>query len=465
MVNDATDKLTRHQVDHLILLVGGNPLPNAVAGSLLSKPTSIISLIYTQGTVDIADRFRQWFASSLNGRTIRQEQVEESHAGTVNQKVEKVIKEVAGESVGLNFTGGTKVMGVHSYLTLQRLRDDFRNRALEFSYLDPRSLSLLFDPQDPSSGGDSERIPVGTALEISLKDMLTLHGWKLFGDIVDWPILPASAAELGRIQADHGKANRWREWLENELFNNARRKIPKTGTCSAVPDHGVCTVQVPGERWLSNRQLKDMTLALPDQPDLADFARILSQELEGCTAINIGDAAEVCGYNAGHRDHFCDWLNGTWLESFVLGHLQALGAEGFPFHDICMNVEPGPPGAKEHQFEFDVVAIHGYQLFAFSCTTITESEPRGKALLKSKLMESVQRGRQMGGDEACIALVCCSDHPTVLEQEVRSSFSSDTPSDGDGNSARSQGRIKVFGREHLGHLKGYLRDWIRDQTG
>jgi hypothetical protein len=34
---ETSDELSHYQVDHLFLLVGGNPLPNAVAGVVLGK--------------------------------------------------------------------------------------------------------------------------------------------------------------------------------------------------------------------------------------------------------------------------------------------------------------------------------------------------------------------------------------------------------------------------------------------
>lgn len=44
------------QVDHLILLVGGNPLPNAVAGKLLARSGGTITLLHS-GVLSCQARF------------------------------------------------------------------------------------------------------------------------------------------------------------------------------------------------------------------------------------------------------------------------------------------------------------------------------------------------------------------------------------------------------------------------
>lgn len=135
--------------------------------------------------------------------------------------------------------------------------------------------------------------------------------------------------------------------------------------------------------------------------------------------------------------------------------------------DLKVKVPDKKTGGTE--FQFDVVAIRGYQLFAFSCTTESgdhendterrgifnsrlESGP-GRVLLKQKLFEAYVRARQMGGDEACVALVCAMEQGEAdkLQEEMRRDIS-------------PEGRIRVFGRGCLAKLTGYIADWIRQQS-
>lgn len=162
---------------------------------------------------------------------------------------------------------------------------------------------------------------------------------------------------------------------------------------------------------------------------------------------------------------FCKWLSGTWLESALLSALQNCPQE-LHLKEWYMDLKLK---AGDTKFQFDVVAIRGYQLFAFSCTTESaghendkerrgifnsrlESGP-GRGLLKQKLFEAYVRARQMGGDEACVALVCCMEQEEAdkLQEEVRRDIS-------------PEGRIRVFGRECLADLTGNITDWIRQQS-
>jgi hypothetical protein len=105
-------------------------------------------------------------------------------------------------------------------------------------------------------------------------------------------------------------------------------------------------------------------------------------------------------------------------------------------------------GGDYHDFEVDVAALSGYQLFAFSCTTAW-----GKATLKQKLFEVLIRGRQLGGDEARIALVTTAKEPKynvahALQQELQTSW-------------RPANTIKVFTPENNPRLQEALKNWIK----
>jgi len=86
--------------------------------------------------------------------------------------------------------------------------------------------------------------------------------------------------------------------------------------------------------------------------------------------------------------------------------------------------------------------MRGYQFCAIFRSTDTR-----KGLLKLKLFEAYVRARQLGGDEARVALVCCSNDRHGLEHEMR-------------RDVDPEGRIRVFGRKHLANLAEYLREWI-----
>jgi len=154
------------------------------------------------------------------------------------------------------------------------------------------------------------------------------------------------------------------------------------------------------------------------------------------------------------EEDFCKWLSGTWLESAVLSVLQNCPQE-LHLKECCMDLNPNVLGSsgKSGLFQFDVVAIRGYQLFAFSCTTEDGEEGGGEGIMKQKLFELYIRARQMGGDEACVALVCCAPPKKVdkLEAQMRCDIGSES-------------RIRVFGCEDLANLAEHIKDWVREQS-
>ena len=87
--------------------------------------------------------------------------------------------------------------------------------------------------------------------------------------------------------------------------------------------------------------------------------------------------------------------------------------------------------------------MRGYQLFALSCTSSDD-----KGLCKSKLFEAYRRARQMGGDEARVALVCYSDKPDKIKQSFISQI--------------NDSRVMVFGSKHIENLADELKIWIKE---
>ena len=142
--------LDDYKTDHLILLVGSNPLPNYVAAQLLwrkTKSESCLILIHSDDTYLAAKRL-QCLLIKQNPNLDKENDfrlilVEEANADDIHAKLSKIVEYVPFGDVGLNYTGGTKVMAVHAH---HAVRDSLENRRLVCSYLDARSYEMRFDP-------------------------------------------------------------------------------------------------------------------------------------------------------------------------------------------------------------------------------------------------------------------------------------------------------------------------------
>ncbi len=198
-----TDPFEKHRTDTLILLVGGNPLPNYVAAHLLSHPQSQLVLIHSEGTKDQARRIEQVLRGE--GRTqIELKDVNESDPASICKSVKDAAKKYSSGSIGLNYTGGTKAMAVHAYRALEQT-----DRQAIFSYLDARSLSMVIS-------GQRTPIKINQQVQVSLETLLKLHNQPFRGNLVHEQRIdkPETIKVLVSTFADVTKRQSFREWLE-----------------------------------------------------------------------------------------------------------------------------------------------------------------------------------------------------------------------------------------------------------
>lgn len=419
--------------DHLFLLVGGNPLPNAVAGKLLLKPNGSVSLIHSEGahsTFGVAQRLQSWFATQgIEKEKIRLKGVHEFRPnliveGIENELAEMVEKEIPA-TIGLNYTGGTKAMSVHSYRTVSRWASE-KGVKSTFSYLDAGTLTMLFESPAGDIQSQQQERCVGRAVLLGIADLLQLHGWNLGNEPAKTPMLPESARALAKAHAGENTRQPWRDWITKVLEKECGRRD--------LDDNF---------DWKSSSELKHITIRFPSDQVLKFVVETLKKELQQ-SAESLSFAQVYESLSIGPKV-ICQWLHGKWLEHYLLDKLNEISGD-MKLHECAQNIEP-----KQIQFDVDVVAMRGYQLFAFSCGTDTEKIKGGKRRLKEKLFEAYVRAKQIGGDEACAALVCPSHNPALLQREME-------------NVIGSAGRIQVFGQQHLEDLAQHLSQWIQIQS-
>jgi hypothetical protein len=146
--------------NHLVLLVGSNPLPNYLA-TLVLHPTSV-QLLYTKQTEDIKDKLRSALERRLPNLKVSGTYVEND--GTDAQSVRDACRSLPGNA-HLHYTGGTKIMAANARLAFLD-RDGKDDQA---SYLDERNGVLRYD------NGDQTEL-LHQNLKLKLDDILSLHG-------------------------------------------------------------------------------------------------------------------------------------------------------------------------------------------------------------------------------------------------------------------------------------------------
>lgn len=415
---------TSLQVEHLLLLVGRNPLPDAVAAQLLVPRTGVVSLIHSPATAEFALNLASWLIR--RGHKVVMREIHESNPASIFAGVKERLGDVRTARVGLNYTGGTKTMAVHAYRAAERWAAA-QHAALSCSYLDARALALVFDPLDPASGAEPDRRYVGRAFDLGFEELLELHGLKAPKRLHKEPFLPAAARALAQANADHAGLAAWLAWKRGALDSYHKKNNP--------------------DEW-DRKRLAEDALSMPTDPALQPFVQTLIAELglpDGTREVNLA----VVSRQAGQDDpaYFADWLAGKWLEHHLLDLFWALAPESHLHH--CAQgvvVDFAKVNSTLIDFEMDAIAMRGYQLFVASC-----SVDANKRRLKLKLFEAFVRARQLGGDEARVALVCRSPVPDEIEAEMK-------------RDVDPEGRIRVFGLPHWAELREHLRTWIAAQS-
>ena len=401
---------SEYQTDHLLLLVGTNPLPNLVAARLLLKEKGTLHLIHSQDTALVAQRLYEFLTPDYAVKM--PPAVKEAEAEDVERGIAEQVRALQG-SVGLHYTGGTKVMSVHAYRAVERALQRAASPPV-FSYLDASSFELRIDP------GWHEKVLL--AVRPKLKDLVRLHACRLQRNSpkgADAIVLPRTAAALAQAAPDGG-LQVWRAWCNSELRPIARA----------------------GNKWKRNRQLPDAILTLPDDPVLAPAMETLQAELglpRGGGELLLDPNKLDWPFRKRKLSYLCQWLDGEWLEQYVLAQIVAV-ADACQIHDSGMSLNTDRD-VSAFDFEFDVAAMRGYQFFGISCTT-------DERLAKSKLFEAYIRARHLGGDEARIGLISGSSKTDKLEQQVTQSW-------------EAQGKIRVFGPQHLPQLDKHLIRWFQ----
>jgi hypothetical protein len=386
-----------YQTDALFLLVGQNPLPNYVAAKLLLKENGTLYLVHSEGPQG-SGKVAQRLATHLRQHQPQLIPVDPLDTADIHKKVEPYLTRASSGSVGLNYTGGTKVMAVHVY---QAVHEFCRRRDLEavFSYLDADTLSMSIEPR---RGQYAFQRRVVHSIELTIKEVFDLHGIRLPGRLKTEPLLPNLARALAH---QHSTSDGIKAWQDS------REILQKSD----------------GRPW---EEVKGDILRVGTKPDVAFH---LEQALGSWDSepLDLSSAARESGLKS--QRELLLWLEGTWLEEWVLTCARDLD---------CGHRAQGLEGYAPQKFEIDVAVMRGYQLFAFSCGVTSVRE---KA--KLKFLEIYTRARQIGGDEARSAMVCSVEDPESLEQEI--AYEWDT-----GN------RVRVFGRQHLADLKSHLGHWF-----
>lgn len=422
-----------YQTKYLFLLVGENPLPNYVAAKLLLAEEGTVYLVYSGGNGGTHQQ------SLRLSKTLRDEKItvhsiaidDEADAFRIQRQIADLAAGLSGESVGLHYSGGTKPMAIHTYRALVDYGKE-RSLSLIFSYLDSRQIQLRID----RPAADAICIPITPQdLSVGLKAIFSLHrghsqSRKAF---VNTPHLIDVATALTETASEKVSAKAWFSWFLSYFGSHRDKEILTTRKIfKENGDKG---------NWKPNTVLETLTFSTESVPPAVVEVFRTRGYLDADDRVSFSEVKKQKDFK--DLQAFCKWLDGLWLEHYVLAQVAKIAQETNSI-DYGMNFEIQ---LSEAHFEFDVAFTYGYQLFAISCTTLGDQSGQRSAT-KLKLLEAYIRAQQMGGTEARVALVCLADEPNSIREELSGFL--------------SRSKVEVFGRSHLLTLDKSIAKWMKN---
>lgn len=433
-------------VEHLVMLIGSNPLPNLVAALCLlqNRERSQLLLVYSQHT----DTQRRALEKVLQERKegFKEEQfiripVEEANADDIFNQVTKHVQGLRGQ-VRLNYTGGTKAMAVHAYQALACLVAERNIDPVQYSYLDAHTLSMhTIEP-------DGARRRFAAEPEVSLHELLRLHSHE--PNLKPTPLWPRTTEALMQLHQTQGGPELWKQWVaQTFLVEPEWPKFSEADLSSRDEEwrdwvrQNLLWKSKPKRKWKPNNKIN---FDIPEA--LSGIFQTLRDETRIDEPLSASKLKSQGGFS-GTGD--CGkWFEGEWLESYVLDQvlkLKALPGNPARIGDVARDIQAKSSLQVEHakgprQIQVDVAFMRGYQLFMLSCTT-------DRGLAKSKLLEAVVRAEQLGGAEARVGLVCSDGDVAALKGEVADLLGP---------------KVAVFGVPQLPTLADELYHWIKQAS-
>lgn len=438
-----------HKTDHLFLLVGNNPLPNLVVGSLLLKSEGFLHLIHTDNTFQYANNIKILISQRLNF-PISHIKLISLHLATDQAAIFQDLQTYFNSepslktgSIGLNYTGGMKPMSVHIFEFLKEYSIKGHGDFIH-SYLDPIHYALRFNH------GISHTISYDE-FQVDLKDLLELHT-KLVSSSKKGALFPSYCQWIAHFASDPGKMKKLRSWCDKCVRTINEKEL----------DSVLSTLSYNGTFLHSNfpdleslfTEMEFRINSLEDKPnddkDEGENQKKENTDFIAQVGLALLDTNEIPEDEVHHwqsksiAGSIIKFLDGGWLENYVLHCLSKISNECH-IHEFqkSMYIKSADLKSTITGFEFDVAAMQGYRLYAISCSTSMK-----RSLVKGKLMEAFTRAKQMGGDESRVGLVSGYLQPNNLLEEINESWMA------------SRDKIRIFGPQDLDELPEKFKEWF-----
>ncbi len=378
--------------NYLILLVGGNTLPNYVVATYLSekadaalKPDKIILVSSKEmDTAGVTARLKTAIQVKLKLEPILASWHNTKTGDQLATEIATILDKNLTNQAHLNYTGGTKQMAVCAIQALGILDQKSQVSSTYLSYLDASSNSLRYEK---SSSLTAPTADLRCQVWLNVEEVLSLNKDKgKISNYTETPFYPDLADHLRKMASGVEPGGRewfcvnYKPWILKNSADGDKLNPASQGTPMNVSTLGDDFENLVAREWGK----RDLLWSELDQEKL-DFL-----------------------------------LKGKWLSQVILANIKKFKNE----------VEPGisdfRANLKIDGFETDLLILQGYHLTLVACTTIgcinfdIDLEDR----LRGKAFEALHRAEQLGGEEARVMLITLAEPKlaTRLEQDLKTSF-------------------------------------------
>ena len=399
----------------LILLIGGNPLPNYVTAKYmldetrndteaLPVPDNFI-LLHSNITKDYAQKIKEKMKLTGYGTFVNlgdDERSKEKISEAISDKLTKLKDECIISSIHLNYTGGTKPMAVHAYNEIEKFCKAQNNKSIKsiFTYLDPVQFKLVLDESEACYPAEPDK-DLRNKVKLEIKDLFDIHLMKYEkeGDLASFNRCELDIREFSKNILKSYPEPKWSDFFFTLKKNlDCLKKKKKKKKSIYYPVRKINDFCFDGIEDLNkNKSFQGINA---DIPSLKNFFKDNKFDL------SLAEPEKKF-------TELIKFISGIWLEDFIVDVIRSLKKNNEIAYDkIDKSVHAT---YKKRHLEVDIIVMKGYQMFLFSCTADDNTEN-----VKSKAFEAVFRAEQLGGDHATAVTVSCIKNVAPVDNALRS---------------------------------------------
>jgi len=341
--------MDKYKVDHLILLVWGNLLPNAVAGRLLVKLGGKITLVHSAETASTAQRLDNWLKEKDSKLAVGYTEIYEINPTNIIQSLKSLLKNEKG-TIGLHYMGGINAVAIHAHRIVREC-----GKKVVLSYLDTRTMQLVIDAESPETGQQPITEYVGRAVLLSIEEVLFLSD----SDLVATREVGMPALAKAMLNSkNHSDYQAWKRFSEISIDLPQSEEIR-----SAI----MADVENDGEKIVFHD------------------TRYASYET------GRGESLVFSPQRTSYRKALNSLISEKWLAETVFLVLQSI-KDDCGLSDIAI--------IESNEGEFDVMVTRGCEVFVIACSSSSDAKE-----VRARMIELYMNAKAIGAKALVVSLL------------------------------------------------------------